>query len=146
MKTNSHIVYFILACLFFVSCAEAENVTIMIEKAELEGTFQRISGDNSGPEAEVTIMVNEGRWEGNSSKSRYPALCKGSYTTKDNTITFENECMWTADFDWTLILSGTFEVILTDQHMIWEKRSGSGSEQVIDRYTFPKSDQEKLIF
>lgn len=129
---------------FLLSCAEAENVTIITEKMDLEGTFQRVSGDELGPVAEVTILLHSGKWEGNSSRPKYPALCKGTYTLTENSITFENECMWTADFDWSLILSGTFNITQTETHMIWEKVIGEGDNRIIDRYTFPIADRAKL--
>lgn len=144
MKTSYLLQFFFIFSLL-LSCAEAENVTIITEKMELEGTFQRITGSEAGPVAEVTLLFHSGKWEGNSSRSKYPALCKGNYTLKENTITFENECMWTADFDWSLILSGTFNIIQTESHMVWEKRIGEGDNQIIDRYTFPLEDLDKLV-
>ncbi|TVP50846.1 MAG: hypothetical protein EA341_06615 [Mongoliibacter sp.] len=140
----SYFLQFILICLLWLSCAEAENVTLLSEKMELEGTFQRISGDEAGPVAEVTILLRSGKWEGNSSRSKYPALCKGSYLVSENTISFENECMWTADFDWTLILNGTYTILQTKTHMIWEKKTGDNN-QFLDRYTFLIEDREKLV-
>ncbi|EOZ98719.1 hypothetical protein A33Q_1373 [Indibacter alkaliphilus LW1] len=128
---------------FLHSCAEQDSFVVMDEKETLEGTFQRIVDGEAGAISEVTIKLNDGKWEGNSSVSRYPALCKGNYTLEDSKINFENECMWTADFDWTLILNGTFTVLFSDDSMIWEKVTGEVN-QVIDRYSFPKNSNNSL--
>jgi hypothetical protein len=29
---------------------------------------------------------------------------------KENNVTFENACLWTAEFDWTLILSQDYKI------------------------------------
>jgi hypothetical protein len=39
---------------------------------------------------------------------KYPALCRGTYAIIGDAIIFENECAWTAEFDWSLILSGKY--------------------------------------
>lgn len=46
------------------------------------------------------------RCEGND--NRIPAGGSGTFAIRDNTIIFHDENMWTADFDWNLILQGEY--------------------------------------
>lgn len=71
------------------------------------GTFSRSGGDTSNV---VMTFTPEGRFEGSSSQSRYPALCRGSYSIEDGRLLVTDSCAWTADFDWTLIFSGEYQL------------------------------------
>ncbi|HEX8327519.1 MAG TPA: hypothetical protein VF629_08260 [Hymenobacter sp.] len=72
------------------------------------GTFQREPG---GQVSQVSLTFSEGEWNGTSQKVKYPALCSGTYkVTNKNKIIFTNACVWTAEFDWTLILGGEYDL------------------------------------
>jgi len=74
------------------------------------GTFQRQSG-GSGQISQVSIVFSNGKWTGTSQTPKYPALCNGTYQINGiNRILFTNSCFWTADFDWSLILSQQYEL------------------------------------
>lgn len=68
------------------------------------GTFNRTGMDTS----EVNIEFSANRFWGESDQAKYPAICGGSYETNNSTIVFSDSCTWTADFDWSLILNGTY--------------------------------------
>ncbi|WP_201978421.1 hypothetical protein [Hymenobacter rubidus] len=76
------------------------------------GTFQRQTSGSS-PISQVSLVFSGGEWSGTSQTPKYPGLCKGTYTVIGKKITFTNTCIWTADFDWTLILSGDYEFTAT---------------------------------
>lgn len=67
------------------------------------GTFQR--GENS---SNVGLTFNSKDFSGESETVKFPAICNGNYSITNNTINFENQCPWTAEFDWSLILSDTW--------------------------------------
>ena len=72
------------------------------------GTFQREPG---GQIAQVSLLFSGKEYSGTSQIRKYPALCTGTYeVTSDNKIKFTNDCIWTAEFDWTLILSGEYNL------------------------------------
>ncbi len=59
----------------------------------------------------VTITFSENNWTGQSEFPKYPALCQGTYIANGaGNVTFENPCSWTAEFDWTLILSQEYKL------------------------------------
>ena len=64
------------------------------------GTFQR--GDAI---SNVELTLENLNFSGQSEVAKYPAICNGTFTFSANSIDFENLCAWTADFDWSLILS-----------------------------------------
>lgn len=106
-----------------------------IKESTYSGTFQRqVSG--SGPVASVSINFNGGKWNGQSDRTRYPALCSGTYTQPTaNLIRFENDCVWTAEFDHTLILSGDYELKIAGDSMTFVKNYNGAAKDI---YTLMK--------
>jgi heat shock protein HslJ len=100
------------------------------------GTFIRSSPLVKYEPASVTINFEGSRFSGYSNIARYPAICRGTYTISGSTITFADECFWTADFDWTLILSGTFSMTVTGDELVLERSYGEFDH---DRYVLQKN-------
>ena len=59
----------------------------------------------------TTVVLKNGRFTCSGNPDRIPAGGSGSFTTKNDTIIFNDENFWTADFDWNLILSGRYNFI-----------------------------------
>ncbi|GEO12179.1 hypothetical protein SAE01_46750 [Segetibacter aerophilus] len=72
------------------------------------GTFERTTGAGSKVSSNVSITFNDANYSGTSDRMKFPAICNGTYSTKNNEIHFTNSCMWTADFDWSLILNNDY--------------------------------------
>ncbi|MDF2385410.1 hypothetical protein JMG10_28350 [Nostoc ellipsosporum NOK] len=90
------------------------------------GTFSRSGGDTSNI---VMSFTAEGHFEGSSSQSRYPAVCRGSYYAENNRLFVTDSCAWTADFDWTLIFNGEYHYERQgNQLRIW-RTSGSITDE-----------------
>jgi hypothetical protein len=83
------------------------------------GTFER-----NGTTANVDLTFTNGSWTGESEIIKFPALCNGTYSISGNLITFENACVWTAEFDWTLILGDEWNFSLNGNTVILTKNSG----------------------
>ena len=64
-------------------------------------------------------------------KEKFPAICNGNYLISSNTIEFENVCVWTAEFDWTLILGENWNYTKENNILIMTKSNG-------DKYTLTK--------
>lgn len=97
------------------------------------GTFRRSTPTGDEMVANVTLELSDQAFSGGSNISRYPAICHGTYNLEGAHITFENECIWTADFDWTLILGGTFEI-----------KSSGGQLELTKKYNEHTFDQYML--
>lgn len=110
-KLNSmKCVLYVLFCTITISaCKKANTVAFAFTPGKYTGTFQRQVLPES-PVALITLQFSGDTWSGESNMVKYPALCSGTYKKSGNTISFGNACPWTAEFDWTLILSGDYEV------------------------------------
>jgi hypothetical protein len=85
--------------------------------------------------ANVTITIQGDRFEGISSFRNYPAICDGTVHPESVSVHFKNECVFTADFDWTLILGGTYRVSQERNTITLVKSYGGGR---YDTYTLSR--------
>ena len=98
----------LLTVLFSASCKKTSDS--FIPNGTYKGTFQRQTS-NGGQISNVTITFSNNTWTGQSEVAKYPALCHGTYLKNGmDGISFENDCPWTAEFDWTLILSQGYKI------------------------------------
>jgi hypothetical protein len=75
------------------------------------GTFVRRLG-KEGASASVKITFTGMTFNGNSDSLNYPSICNGSFQTfGSDSIRFINQCDFPANFDWTLILNGSYKLI-----------------------------------
>jgi hypothetical protein len=114
----------LITTIFITSCDEETNGLTVIEGI-YEGTFIRSSPTAYFPPSQVTLTFSNGQFQGESEKTKYPAICSGTYDVKGNNIDFTNTCVWTAEFDWTLILSGEFSIGLANDELTLQKKNGS---------------------
>ncbi|MEL6558454.1 MAG: hypothetical protein AAFQ94_09735 [Bacteroidota bacterium] len=85
------------------------------EAVELNGTYEGtftveylLGGDTfSNP---VTLNFSDGSFSSSSGENRFPAGGSGTFDINNNSVTFEDENFWTADFDWGLILDGEYTI------------------------------------
>lgn len=118
-----------------LACNDDESMPIESLNGAYEGTFSR-----SGPwikyqSSKVTLTFDGNSYEGSSSIAKYPAICHGTFIPKGQSIEFINTCPWTADFDWTYILSGTFTISGDENEIIMTK---SYDDLVRDTYTLKR--------
>ena len=120
---------FISSIIFLASCKKSASET-EIPSGAYKGTFQRQTS-TGGAVSNVALNFTGRGWGGESSVNKYPALCSGTYKKNSNeTINFESSCMWTADFDWTLILSGQYNVALNGDSLNISKDFGNGTKDI----------------
>lgn len=102
---------FIFVFFIFMSCGKDEAIQqTVISDGIYKGTFQRQIVWAKTDTASITLTIEGNKWSGTSDLVKYPALCSGTYSIDGNTILFVNECIWTTEFDWTLILSGEYNL------------------------------------
>jgi len=124
-----------------IGCESLHNESDKIPDGLYIGTFQRQLAFGGGDTAHVTITFSSGSWTGQSDKPNYPALCHGTYKIEAHKIIFTNNCVFTADFDWTLILSGNYDFTLNgNQIKIVRSDLGPTSDTWIDNYTLTKQE------
>lgn len=90
------------------SC-EKEDLTSL--KGTYTGTFIYSFPESSATpqRGDVTITFNGSNFHCSANPDRIPAGGAGTVTViNDQQVKFEDQNMWTADFDWGLILDGTY--------------------------------------
>jgi len=134
---------FFLSLFILNSCEKEEQIEI--DKKLLDGiyvgTFQREYVWIDSDTANITITFSSNKWSGSSDIDKYPALCSGTYSICGDTIVFENECVWTTEFDWSLILSGK-NVYEESKNTIEFHRDyrGPSTDTYIDRYKLTRQE------
>ena len=77
-----------------------------------EGTYTGIftvaypTGTHTG---KTTLELQNSKYTCEGNANRIPAGGSGAYAIDTDKITFHDENIWTADFDWNLILNGTYD-------------------------------------
>ncbi|MFC5190833.1 hypothetical protein ACFPIK_03585 [Algoriphagus aquatilis] len=102
------IISFIIALLFSSCNVEDGQLENRFEEGTYSGKFIRNWPSGQRNTATITMTFEDNKWSGSSNIPKFPALCRGTYSITGNKITFQNECPWTAEFDWSLILLGEF--------------------------------------
>ncbi|HET9430897.1 MAG TPA: hypothetical protein VFO70_06960 [Chitinophagaceae bacterium] len=124
------LVILILLSLLY-SCEKSEAVSHSLS-GNYVGIFSRSGMDTS----QVTLFFDQNRFEGKSNRQHYPAVCRGSFELDDNHILFTDSCSWTANFDWSLILSGMYNINFSDGTVrIW-KINGAVTDEYLLRQPF----------
>ncbi|MFT3824929.1 MAG: hypothetical protein QM731_13485 [Chitinophagaceae bacterium] len=129
------LIFLFLCIALCTGCSKSDH---HIQEATYTGTFQRTGSLAAGPAVNVTLTLKEGKFNGGKTDtdgySKYPSICEGNYSITQDSIRFENTCAFTAEFDWTLILSGTYTFQLQhDSLVIWR-----GNAQSTDIYKLAK--------
>ena len=104
----------VLLILLLSSCQD--DTSVFSRDGVYEGFFYQTTPQARSMSSMVTLELSGGKFAGLSSENQFPAICTGSYTTKSRLIEFSNECVFTADFDWSLVLDGPYEIAI-DQDM-----------------------------
>ena len=115
----------LIGAISIFSCDKDDDGQATID-GQYAGTFQR--GGNS---SKVELTLKSENFSGESDTVKFPAICNGSYSIWDRTIKFENQCPWTAEFDWSLILSDTWNFSMHNEILILTNSIG-------DKYTLEK--------
>lgn len=88
---------------------------------QIEGTYSGVftveyinGGSFSNP---VTVTFGNGRYTSSAAADRFPAGGTGTFELEQDNISFADENIWTADFDWNLVLNGKYEYSLTGHQL-----------------------------
>ncbi len=114
-----------LALSVFWACSKPGSESITLDGRYI-GYFQRTGMDSVW----VSLLFTGNKFEGNSERAQYPAICAGSFSIEGNKITFTDSCAWTANFDWSLVLNGTYTIeVLPEQKLrIWRSNGNMVDE------------------
>lgn len=132
------IMFLLALCSIFYACskkADPNSIGPPIETGSYSGTFQRQTLTSSNVALVNLEFAADGTWTGSSQTEYYPALCNGTYQFRGSMVSFDNKCTWPANFDWSYILDGDFEVSSYNDTLVLTKSQGNST---IDIYKLKK--------
>lgn len=129
-----YLLFIVLSSTLWLSCQKNDNEdeTPRNLAGSYSGTFNRTGISDS---VYVRLTLGDKTFSGESDAPRFPAICHGSYDLNPNTINFVDSCSWTADFDWTLILDGSYNISFRDENSIriWRTNGAVTDEYLLSR-------------
>ncbi len=132
----------VLILIWLSACERQEDGYFEISGGTYTGTFQREMVWSESDTANITLVFSANKWSGTGDHEKYPALCHGTYSVNGDTIDFTNECVWTADFDWSLILHGKYRIIMQGDGIEFYKDYRSAtSDTYVDRYKIKRQEE-----
>jgi hypothetical protein len=98
--------------MLFASCSEKDHIRLL--NGKYEGTFHH------SVIAPVAVELAHGNtYSSSGNPDRIPAGGSGTFSILENKmIEFKDKNMWTADFDWNLILTGRFNYEIKGDSLI----------------------------
>ncbi|TGV00492.1 hypothetical protein [Flavivirga rizhaonensis] len=131
---KSKIIILIGILIFIVACSNDDNFESKIN-GRFTGTF-----DRNGNISNVELNFENGTFSGSSEIIKFPAICSGKYNRIGfNKIEFINECPWTAEFDWSLILGGVWNYTFNENELtLIRYHSDNGLDNTEDKYILQK--------
>jgi len=69
------------------------------------------------------LIFTTSGFTGESDLTNHPAICNGNYEITGQEIEFFNSCIWTGEFDQSLILKGKFELKVDGSQLEMTRRS-----------------------
>jgi hypothetical protein len=96
------------------------------------GTFNRTGMDTTN----ISFFFNEDKsYEGTGGTQNYPAICGGNFQQTGNRLVVNDTCAWTANFDWTLIFDGSYEISFPGENTvrIWRTNGATTDEYLLRR-------------
>jgi hypothetical protein len=122
-----------VALILFACEKDDDKEQLSPESLLLNGLYEGIFSRTGMDTVDVSISFHEGIFEGNSVRTQYPAICRGSYTGENGSIQFSDSCVWQANFDWSLILNGRYELEREGDNVKIIRNNGSISDKYILR-------------
>jgi hypothetical protein len=109
--------------MFFLqgSCEKRGVETTSTIDGVYKGIFGRSSPTAKYASSNVTLTIKGNQFSGQSDHPNYPAICSGTFKVEGASLVVENDCMFTADFDWSLIFKGEHKYEMNGNELIITK-------------------------
>ncbi|MXV15584.1 hypothetical protein [Hufsiella ginkgonis] len=95
----------------------------------------------SAQSAPITVSFSGYIYDATGAPDKKPAGGSGTFSMEGNKVKFEEKSMWTADFDWNMILKGTYDYQVKADSLILTKTAEQGDNKypTIYRYALKKN-------
>ncbi|MFY0592202.1 hypothetical protein [Roseivirga sp.] len=126
----------ILSCL---SCNNSDSEPDTIPDGTFIGTFTVEYMDGRTYSNPVSVTFKSGEYYNAGNVDKVPAGGSGKFTISNGLIEFIDENFWTAEFDWNLILSGKYSLLVTDAQIRF-----SAEKHNVGTYTYNLENEVTL--
>jgi len=115
----------ITLCFFIQGCDEKEIQSF-------SGTYSgKFIYDNPARSASATVSdasvtFSEGSYKAEGNPDKIPAGGSGTFSVAGKKVKFSDENMWTAEFDWGLILNGSYDYKINKDSLILTRQTEEG--------------------
>lgn len=123
--------------LLILTASTCKKESLVLVSGTYSGEFTVIYEDGKTHTNPVSVTFTENSYSSTASEDRFPAGGSGTFTLDKNSITFSDEHMWTADFDWALILNGKYDYQLKGSALTLTKKVGENGKGTMT-YTLTK--------
>ncbi|WP_299779197.1 hypothetical protein [uncultured Formosa sp.] len=120
MKTKfGNILFVVLSILSLIACQNDDDNINENLSGNYTGLFTVTYSDGTIFSNPVMVSLNTNNtYECIGYDYYIPAVGSGTYETNTTTINFTDQNIWTADFDWNLILNGTYNYTVTRDSLL----------------------------
>ncbi len=108
MKSKYFIITLLGLLTLFNSCTDSDSELAPNLNGIYSGTFTVEYKDGKIFSNPVSVQFEGENFLSSTGTNRFPAGGNGKFEVRSSTIEFVDKNFWTADFDWNLILSGTY--------------------------------------
>ena len=115
---------------FSIACQNHDvDKNTAIPNGTYQGQYTRTGPLIKFSPSNVTVIFESGSFSGGSDRMYFPAICHGTYKISGQEIEFADVCVWTANFDPSLILSGKFELKIDGKRLVMSRSSGGQTDR-----------------
>lgn len=112
------------------ACTETEKQSNLLTDGIYSGTFTVEYDSGQSYSNPVSITISGGNYSCSNGENHIPAGGQGTFSISGSKITFQDTLLWTADFDWNLILNGEYTIAFDgDEIEISALKNGLGLYQ-----------------
>lgn len=119
-----------LLLLFSFLFGSCKNDDILNVEGTYSGRFiYTVAISSSGPTiSPASIHFENGTFRSGAGKNRIPAGGSGTFKVSGKQIEFADTNAWTADFDWRLILNGTYTYKIQSDSLFLTRHTNDGNK------------------
>lgn len=120
MKTKILTLFLTIGIVVFISCSSNDNNTLVqVPYGNYTGTFTvEYTNGNTFSKPVTVRFIEENVYSSTGNTDYYPAGGNGTFEINGSTILFNDIGVWTANFDWNLILNGEYDFSLNGNELI----------------------------
>jgi hypothetical protein len=118
----------LLSVFIFSSCEKDAGEELKLQDGTYSGKFILKNIDPGANTTDIvvatSITITGDNYTSTSGPNRTPAGGSGKFSVKSPIINFADKNVWTADFDWNLILSGDYTSEINGDSLFLSKKAG----------------------